>query len=383
MTEGKIILGIFLYNEIRTGAHRRYLELIDGLVKKGHKVFLLINSKLIKNVNCSSTFIPLNVEYKHGQFYPVSLVFRSSIKKNINKITSLLSSVDWILIFSTTNVSSAKYLKNYFKSKVIYGHRSNPTREYLTFLNLKKSIIDKFVLLLKLFVSLYHEKNISKLADKIIFQSQYDLNDFSKRNKEVYKKSFIIGGNIGPPRFKQEFKNINKSTSVNSLLFVGHTGDNKGLKYLIEAIHILKIRGLENLKVDILGHGRIDNHLSYIEKYDLSNIFFFHGKVENPFYFMARDDLMVVPSVADSFPDTILEALHSGIPVIGSKVGGIPEMLLYDELLFNPADSVDLSNKLFDIITKTDKYLEVRTLCSSLVDNFYFDWIEKWNFHLH
>ncbi len=49
------IIGLFLNNEIRTGGHTRYLELLSGIGEKGHIVTLYKNSFLERNVDHVST----------------------------------------------------------------------------------------------------------------------------------------------------------------------------------------------------------------------------------------------------------------------------------------------------------------------------------------
>jgi glycosyltransferase involved in cell wall biosynthesis len=41
-------------------------------------------------------------------------------------------------------------------------------------------------------------------------------------------------------------------------------------------------------------------------------------------------DLLLLPSVQENFPNTALEALACGLPVIGSRVGGVPEIVRED-----------------------------------------------------
>ncbi|EMI52273.1 glycosyltransferase, group 1 family protein [Rhodopirellula sallentina SM41] len=67
----------------------------------------------------------------------------------------------------------------------------------------------------------------------------------------------------------------------------------------------------------------------------------------------AAADLLVVPSLADNFPNVICEALACGLPVVGSNVGGIPELVIENEtgFLAEPADSSSLSRVLSHAIT--------------------------------
>ena len=78
---------------------------------------------------------------------------------------------------------------------------------------------------------------------------------------------------------------------------------------------------------------------------------FFAGKVlssEMPQYY-AASDIVVVPSIiAEAFPLTNLEAMSSGKPIVASRVGGIPELVLDGEtgFLVPSGDAQSLSDSL-------------------------------------
>ena len=62
-------------------------------------------------------------------------------------------------------------------------------------------------------------------------------------------------------------------------------------------------------------------------------------------------DLLVVPSLQDNSPSVIGEALASGIPVFGSDVGGIPEILeRFGQRVFASGNAEDLSRKISDAL---------------------------------
>ncbi len=64
----------------------------------------------------------------------------------------------------------------------------------------------------------------------------------------------------------------------------------------------------------------------------------FLGFVENPVRLFAAMDMFLLPSDWEGFPVSILEAMQAGVPIIATKVGGIPEMIRdqQDGLLIPP-----------------------------------------------
>jgi glycosyltransferase involved in cell wall biosynthesis len=75
------------------------------------------------------------------------------------------------------------------------------------------------------------------------------------------------------------------------------------------------------------------------------------------FRYLAAADIVVHPSVGpDSFPNAVREAMILGKPVIGSRVGGIPEMIRDGEtgLLVPPGDGPALARALMTLLERVD-----------------------------
>jgi glycosyltransferase involved in cell wall biosynthesis len=110
----------------------------------------------------------------------------------------------------------------------------------------------------------------------------------------------------------------------------------------------------------------------------VKNVVTFPGRVASPFPVIIDGDLLVVPSLFDSYPNTVLEALHVGTPVIGSRVGGIPDMLRFDELLFPPMNAEAIADRIERCVHEPAYYKRLRELCAERRVAFQFDWSEAW-----
>lgn len=126
---------------------------------------------------------------------------------------------------------------------------------------------------------------------------------------------------------RQQF---NLSNDKQYLLYIGRLSEEKGLDILIAAMNELKKNNLLSFQVLIAGSGNLDSYLkSCVSNYNLENSISFLGQLsrEEVALWMAVSDGVCLPSRREGLPNVILEALASGLPVVASRVGGVPELL--------------------------------------------------------
>jgi glycosyltransferase involved in cell wall biosynthesis len=115
----------------------------------------------------------------------------------------------------------------------------------------------------------------------------------------------------------------------------------KGLPHLIQAIGQLRA-DLPGIRLLIAGDGEERVTLErQAGSLGLAGQVVFAGTVNEPEGFYRRLDLFVLPSLDEAFGLVLLEAMAAGLPVVGTRVGGIPEILEdgHQGLLVSPADS--------------------------------------------
>ena len=63
-----------------------------------------------------------------------------------------------------------------------------------------------------------------------------------------------------------------------------------------------------------------------------------------------------MPSLSEAFGVVFLEAMAAGVPTIGTRVGGIPEIIRHCEngLLVEPEDATGLANTLIEVLTRAE-----------------------------
>jgi len=186
--------------------------------------------------------------------------------------------------------------------------------------NLKRKLLNYFIL---------------RHVNRILAVGQAVKDDILRNNPSIKSEKVInIGNSIDYDKFSKVVKDdtlkknkfgIEKDAFV--FATAGRLAPTKGQKYLISAFAQVR-KQLNDAQLLIAGTGKLKDEL---EKFALelgcsSNVHFL-GYVDNMPEFYSCIDAFVLPSVAEGLPRAIIEAMAAGVPVIGTDVGGIPEIL--------------------------------------------------------
>ncbi|MCU7505275.1 MAG: glycosyltransferase, partial [Ignavibacteria bacterium] len=184
------------------------------------------------------------------------------------------------------------------------------------------------------------------------------------KEKDIHVIKYGILTNIYAPLDRNKIRaalNISKSKKV--ILFVADsvTNERKGLKYLISALNLLEE---DNITLAVLGS---NNNVNLNCKHELLYL----GSIsdENTIasvYNMA--DVFVIPSTEDNLPNTVIESMSCGTPVVGFNIGGIPDMVTHKKngYLAESGNIDDLKNGIEWILHNRD-YELIRKECRNKV----------------
>jgi len=167
-------------------------------------------------------------------------------------------------------------------------------------------------------------KRLFKKSKAIIASSEFVTNEFLKSYLE--KTSTI------PPGIDTKLFKPSKNKEKYRILFVANLIKSeyyKGLNYLLEAIKIIK-KQIPEIKLVVVGEGNLREHYENTARnLGLEKNVEFRGKVDrkNIVKEYQKSWVVIVPSLFDATPNVLLEAMACKIPVIGTKIGGIPYVI--------------------------------------------------------
>jgi glycosyltransferase involved in cell wall biosynthesis len=107
---------------------------------------------------------------------------------------------------------------------------------------------------------------------------------------------------------------------------IGRLSREKGVDVFIDALAILKARGIAAMGI-IVGEGGLEGELKrYAVEKGVGDEAVFTGRVDAMREVYEALDLMVIPSRSEGLPSVLLEALPTGLPVVSTKVGAMIEI---------------------------------------------------------
>jgi glycosyltransferase involved in cell wall biosynthesis len=173
--------------------------------------------------------------------------------------------------------------------------------------------------------------------------SRVDTEVFSPRQVAVWRS--VIREELGAEQSKV-------------LLFVGTFSLHKGVTNLIGAMPQV-VRRHPDVKLVLAGSGPLEHRLrQLVQRLGLTKSVMFVGRKSHDQMpqLAAAADVLVSPSLNEGLPRVILEAMATGLPVVATSVGGVPELVIDGRtgLLVRPGDKSALANALCRILADPD-----------------------------
>ncbi len=158
---------------------------------------------------------------------------------------------------------------------------------------------------------------------------------------------------------KRKLFHANKDTLIISTIAELH--ERKGHKYLIEALKKI-IDQFPNVKLVLIGEGPEREKIeSLIEKLDLKRHVILTGRQKEIPKLLKSSDIFCLPSRREAFGLVNAEAMITGLPVVASKAGGIPEIVEdgVTGFIVEKENSEALTNALVKLIKSPEKRLQM------------------------
>ncbi len=161
------------------------------------------------------------------------------------------------------------------------------------------------------------ERVAYKIADGIITTSQSSFG-YIERNYDPHAVHVVIPNYVETDVFKP----MNMAKKKSSICFIGRLTKQKNLFALLKALRAL------SYTLTLIGSGKQEEQLWDFANKNGTNVDFL-GNIPNHELpkILNRHELFILPSLWENMPKTLLEAMACGMPVIGTDVKGINEVI--------------------------------------------------------
>jgi colanic acid/amylovoran biosynthesis glycosyltransferase len=203
------------------------------------------------------------------------------------------------------------------------------------------------------------EIGLNKLVDgarAVVTETDYAKKFLQERFPDRADKIYRIYNGLN----LAEFRRADFSSASPTIIAVGRLIDKKGFADLIHACRSLVERG-KSFRCEIFGEGPLEEKLRrQIEELKLQNCVELPGpKPQHEIKrYLAAGTVFVLPSVIDpeggmdNLPTVVMEAMATGLPVVSTAIGGIPEMVIDNEtgFLVSAGDADGLADAIEKVI---------------------------------
>lgn len=319
------------------GAERVTLEIIKSLNQTLYEIkIILLNQKI--DYPLPNNIVELINLGKNTPFDTIKIIpklHRIIIKEKPDLIFSVLDAAHIVTFFSL-RVSAGKYPWIINEQNV-----QSEAIDEQNYKRLKKQIL----------------KSAYKASDKVIVVSEQSKNDLIKNFNVKEHKIAVIENCIDVEYIKLKSaedipENEKHIFQKPTIISAGRLVKIKGLEYLIRAV-----KNIRDVNLLLVGSGsEKDNLVTLTKELKLENRVFFMPFQKNPWKYIKRADLFVLPSLREGLPLSILEAMACEVPLILTRTSTIAESIEGDKcgIVVSPKDIKQLEDSIAEILKNND-----------------------------
>ena len=339
--------------------------LCEGFVKRGHEVTVISarhpEGKEYEDVNG----IKINYLIKTG----FSTYWKKWGKESLKKfeILNKINPFDVVLSQSFSGYYFAKNKKKYGIPLISFLQGAGPslaiTMIKVAFSRQCMPVAEALRISLMYFVHYFVLQLPTILGSDLIICASDHVKESVRRWYPVEKKRVkTVMNGVDSSVFSpngQERNKLKKRLGIEDgeflLMTSGTISKEKGHHLAVEALNTLLKRD-NNLKLMIVGEGDYSISLSrLIDRFGLKSNVILTGFVPNEFisnYYNAADIYLIPTLRAEGLPFALIEAMSIGLPIIASKMGGIPNIMEdgKEGFLINPNDINDMVSKILILL---------------------------------
>ena len=194
-------------------------------------------------------------------------------------------------------------------------------------------------------------KDLSSLQNLILISPSAWLQTIANKNPATAQlKSYIVRNPIPQVFFDSSISPVHGNKLRIAFISAHLNTRMKGLNTLISAMNLIAEKGYsEHFEMIFVGNGQVPSFLDARIQFETTVTI----SDEETAKVLSKCHILAVPSFQDNLPSTMIEAICVGLSVVGTKTGGIEEILSsYDQSIVNVGDCEELASELLCLLNE-------------------------------
>ena len=310
------------------------LHMLDGLQRQNYNVHL---------ITLDGTYeVPLHGDPQRAEELSRHLIRLSRCQSERNTLNKIISApYQWLKLHRTLRRLQCNTVISFMERANIFNLTSvKKTRRIISIRkHLSMAMRNKSALKRGLIKTLY--PLLLKRADIINFNAYQSAENFRNLFSVPSEKISVINNycnlevleQLSQDPIPSEYEAIFQQPVI---ITSGRLLEVKGHAHLIRAFREVKKNISPDCQLIILGEGPLRENLTALcRELQVNDTVHLPGYQKNPYAWLAKSDLFVLPSLAEGFPNALLEAMAIGLPVISADCPSGPRELLGSPEILN------------------------------------------------